>query len=680
MKINIDNSVKTTVITVVSKIDITIFVFFEKKLIFMRKIVLFSLFFIGVFSVLNAQLKKDEVLLVVNNKPVYANEFIRVYNKNLNLVQNESQKNIDEYLQLYIDYKLKLNEAEELGFDKKEQYLKEFGRYKKQLVKNYLTDNTITDQLVEEAYERISYDINANHILVKFPSEVTDTTAYYKQILDLREKFVNQEDFKQLKKELHNGTTVYAEALGWFSGFRMDYDFETVAYNIPVGEVSQPFRTQFGYHVLRVSEKRASKGYVTAAHIFISNTQKDATVNPEERINEIKNLLNQGESFESLAKQYSEHKESAGNGGELKRFKSSQIGSVEFEDEVFKLQNPGDISEPFKTTFGWHIAKLIKKEPIGDFEENKASLISQVKRDKRSKLIDQKFYDGLKERYSIPKKVDLSYFESILNETIYTNNWSVPVDLDQNKILVDFGNKQLTNHDFALYLESNQKQINKGQNLGVAVSNLFEVYLKQRLLAYHEDNLENINPEYAAVLTEYREGLLLFDLMQEKIWNAVKEDSVGLNQHYQANKNNYRWPERVDAVVVSGASKEIIEVAQNLLETNVEADKIKADLNKDGKQNVIVTSGKFIKESQTLPENFEFKKGVSKIYFQNDAFHIVKVNDVLQESEKTFEEAKGRVISEYQEVVEEEWITNLREKYTVDVNAKTLKKVKKALK
>jgi len=182
------------------------------------------------------------------------------------------------------------------------------------------------------------------------------------------------------------------------------------------------------------------------------------------------------------------------------------------------------------------------------------------------------------------------------------------------------------------------------------------------------------------VLSEYRDGLLLFDLMQEKIWDAVKEDSIGLQKHYQENKGSYSWPKRIDANVISSSSKDILEKAKLSLEKGIDIDSIKSELNKNNIQNIIVSSGKFTKEDKALPEGFIFKKGISEIYIQNESYHIVLVKEVLEATEKSFNEAKGRVISEYQEVVEKNWITNLRSKYAVDVNQKTLKKVKKALK
>ncbi|MDB9961763.1 peptidylprolyl isomerase, partial [Oceanihabitans sp.] len=262
---------------------------------------LFTILFI-VFSIsFQAQNNKD-ILFTVDDEPSYSSEFIRVFNKNLDLVQDESQKDVNEYLKLFIDYKLKLKEARNLGLDKNEKYIRELSSYKTQLAKNYLTDNEVTNELVEEAYERMSYEINANHILVRLDETASadDTLAVYNELLKLKARVLD-EGYKAVQKDVHNGKTIFAEDLNYFSAFKMVYDFENVAFNTPPGEISKPFRTQFGYHIVIVNDKRKSKGQREVAHIMV-NLGDGA----EDRINDIYKKIEQGEDFESLAKQFSE--------------------------------------------------------------------------------------------------------------------------------------------------------------------------------------------------------------------------------------------------------------------------------------------------------------------------------------------------------------------------------------
>jgi peptidyl-prolyl cis-trans isomerase SurA len=618
----------------------------------------------------------ENVLFTVNDEPVFATEFIRVYSKNLDLVQDESQKDVDEYLKLFINYKLKLAEARALEFDKKPTYLKELEGYKNQLSKNYLTDNKVTDALVSEAYDRISSDVKARHVLVRVDEHVKDTTAAYTKIVSLRDRFL-KEGFDQIKASAHNGNTVFVEDLGYFSGFKMVYDFENVAYQTPIGQISAPFRTQYGYHIVEVLDKRKSKGDVTVGHIMVANEQKDTTVAPETRIKEIYKLLQQGQEFESLAKQFSEDKSSAKNGGKLSTFKSGQLTSVKFEEEAFKLQNVSDISAPFQSDYGWHIVKLYEKKPLESFQELKRELEQRVKRDARSKLINSAMSSSLKEKYNVSNENEaLSYFEQFIDERYFSNTWSIPETLDKNKNLIVIGEKTYTYLDFATYLKATQKTITGALSPQDLIRLQYDTFLNSEVLAYHEAYLEFENEEYADILNEYREGLLLFDLMESKIWNAAKLDTVALKTYYEANKSNYMWPERVDAIMVTAVNEDHAKKAKKALETNMSIEAIKAELNSNNEQHIIVTAGIMSKDDQNFPENFKFKKGISEIYTYNQAFHVVKVNEVHLESVKSFKEAQGPVIADYQIVFEENWLKELAQKYKVSVNQKVLQEVK----
>lgn len=623
-----------------------------------------------------AQNKNSDVLFTVNDEPVLAAEFIRVYSKNLDLVQDETQKNIDKYLKLFVNYKLKLAEARALEFDKKPTYLKEFNSYKKQLSKNYLTDNKVTDALVNEAYDRISYDVNARHILVRIDQFEKDTTEAYNKILNLKERF-SKEEFDKLKASVHNGNTVFVEDLGYFSGFKMVYEFENAAYNTPVGQISKPFRTQYGYHVVKVLDKRKSRGEVIVGHIMVANEQKDSTVVPETRIREIYKLMQQGQEFEDLAKQFSEDKSSAKNGGKLNAFKSGQLTSVKFENEAFNLKSKGDISVPFQSDYGWHILKLYKKTPLQPFEELKRELEQRVKRDVRSKLINSSMSKKLREKYKISDQNKArSYFENLIDDTYFSNSWNIPESLDKEEPLVVIGSKTYTYLDFANFLKATQRNITNKLPAEELITMQYQAFLDKEVLIYHEENLEFENEEFGNILNEYREGLLLFDLMESKIWNAVKKDTVALKKYYEANKSKYIWPERVDAIIITSANETFVNNAKKELESNLSIDKIKAKINTNNQQNIIVTTGLLSREDQSLPENFIFKKGISNVYEYNKSFHVVKVNDVLPQSIKSFEDAQGPIISEYQTVYEENWIKELANKYKVNINQEVLNKVK----
>ena len=645
--------------------------------------VLLTVVFISFLLTTNAQSNANDILFTINKEPVTTSEFIRVYSKNLDLVQDESQKDIDQYLTLFTNYKLKLKEAIALELHKKATYTRELSTYKKQLAKNFITDTKVTDALIKEAYDRISYDVNVNHILVRIAENANpqDTLVAFNKITKLRDRAAS-EGFEKVRKEVHNGSHILGEEIGYFSGFKMVYKFENAAFNTPVNTISQPFRTRFGYHFLKVFDKRKSRGERTVAHIMISNKQNAASnENTEVRIQEIYKKLNQGEDFEALAKQFSDDASSASKGGKLSSISSGQLGAIEFENAVFSLENVGDVSEPFKTNYGWHIVKLHHKKPIPPFQDMKAELEAKVKRDERSKLIDDALVNKLKAHYNVSDNQDaIDYFTSILNTDYYKRAWKLPTGFKVDNPLFKLGNKQFTYKDFGDYIIKTQRRNTRKAPFSILVLKMYNDFLGSRLIKYQEDNLEFENQEFADIVAEYRDGLLLFDLMESTIWNTAKTDSVEIKNFYNTHKNNYVLAERVDAVVASSAKQKTLKKVSKLLKQGLPLNQIKKLVNSNDKIEVIFTSEIMDATHQALPKPFEFKKGISKVYKHNNAFVMVKVTEVLPKQVKTLEETKGAVISDYQAFKEENWLKELKEKYKLEINKDALKEVKNQIK
>lgn len=621
--------------------------------------------------------EKDEVLLTVEGQPIMSSEFLRVYNKNLDLVKDESQKDIDGYLKLFTEYQLKLKEAKRLKLDEDKKYQREFLSYKKQLTKNYLSENKVTDILVKEAYDRSTQDIKASHILVRLDETVTDTIAAYNKVSALRERAL-KEGFATVKTEMHNGNTIFIEDLGYFSAFKMVYDFETVAYNTPVGEISMPFRTKFGYHVVNIEEKRPSRGTITAAHIMVGLKQSDSLLDPEQRINDIYKKMNQGESFESLAKQFSDDKSSATKGGELAPFKSGQLSSIEFEDKAFGLGKNGDVSAPFKTEYGWHIVKRIELKPIQDFEDLKPSLEARVQRDSRSKLINTAMVNELKKRYTITHNTEAkAYFESLITNDFFARSWRLPEDFQKEKILYSINNKSFTYNEFGRHLMSAQRvYVGKNKPASAVIDKEFDAFFEKSILQFREDNLELENKDFANILKEYRDGLLLFDLMEKEIWNKASQDSIGLETYYAKHKSKYQWEDRVDVVMASSADQSIMKKVLKMMNKGELEEAITEALNTEDKQNVIFTKGIYNVTDNKLPSNFIVKEGVSSIYEHNEAFHVIEVKTILPADLKTLEEAKGNVINDYQTEIETNWVNDLHKRFKVEVNKDALNTIK----
>ncbi len=503
---------------------------------------------------LEAQMKNDAILFSIDNTPVYTSEFLRLYNKNSHLAQDKSQNSIDNYLELLINYKLKLKEARALGLDNKSSYKQELAEHKKQLAKGFMPKLPITDSLLKEAYNRVSFDVKASHILVRVADNALpkDTLQAYNTLTEFRKRAL-KEGFENLRKQVHNGSTIFGEDLGWFSGFKMVYPFENQAYKTPIDSISKPFRTSFGYHIVYVQNKRKSRGKCTVAHIMIVNKDSLKTT---QRIQDIYTKLQQGDDFETLAKQFSEDQHTASKGGMLPPFSSGELGSETFENEAFALETVGQISKPFKTQFGWHIIKLYDKNPVGSFQELKPELEERIKKDDRSKLINQALTKALKTKYNINETpTGLSYFDSIINKAYYNRAWQLPNNFKGNTILFHIKEQPYTYLDFGNYLVKQQYTPFTNKPLKTIILETYNSFLDTALTNYQINNLEYENQEYAHIVEEYRDGLLLFDLMDTKIWNSSNTDTTALKNYYLNHKNNYKTPIQADAIIATSTSK-----------------------------------------------------------------------------------------------------------------------------
>ncbi len=628
---------------------------------------------------------KKEVLLTIDDSPVYVSEFKRVYKKNLELVQDESQKSVEGYLDLFVDYKLKSAEAYAQNLNETNTFKREFRKYQEQLSRNYIFEDKVTEDLAREAYERGKEEINAAHILVRvgYDAVPQDTLKAYTKIKEIREKAVNGESFEELVKQYSEepGAKERAGKLGYFSVFSMVYPFETEAYNTKEGEISDIVRTQFGYHIIKVLDRKMREPKISVSHIMISDNVGTRTFDPKERINEVYAMLQQGKSFEDLAKQYSDDKNSAIKGGKLSPFTKGDLKSKAFEDEAYKLEKPGDVSKPIESEFGWHIIRLEKKHNNPTFEDEKKRLETRVKEGSRSKIVTIAVNKKIKDKYGFSQKNNYApFFNDFVSEDVLNRRWKYDtLSPAQDKTLFTIGKKDVKYSDFAEYISERQRRIRLQKNKYAVLNDMYDEFETLALKDYFREVLESENEDYAAVISEYRDGLLIFDLMEKNIWNKAKTDSVGLQKYYADNKKEYKWNERFEAEIISATNNENAEKAIKLFKKGKTGEEIKTQLNQDGKVNVIFTSGTFEKGDRELPENFVPKKGISKIYQQNDSFIVVDVKKSIPAGIKPLEDARGNVLSDYQNYLEKKWIESLHDKYNVTINKKALNKVKEEL-
>jgi len=511
------------------------------------------LFFLLITSMFYSQNGKDLVLFKINNSETTLEEFNRVYNKNIDLVDDSNENDYMNYLELFINYKLKLAEAYDLGYDKNEDYIKEYEKYKNQLLKGYLTDSESQERLVKEAYERTRNEVQVSHVLIRNNDQTNDSSKIYNRLLDLRLPFL-EKNIEVFNKENNSDKQLIVEDLGYFSAFKMIYEFENVAYNTEVGEVSKPFKTKFGFHILKVTDKRESLGEISVAHIMIYKNSSNA----KEKITNILDSINKGSSFESMAKLYSQDKRSAARGGVLNKFSSGQINSIPFENAAFSLNNIGDISNPIETKFGWHIIKLLLKNQIKSFDELKPSILSKVRRGARNEYISNSFSQFLDEKYNLSMdNIDYKFIIPLLNDSITKNKWKINHnDWKFQKPLFTINKKTIFQKDFLIYVEKNQSFISSKDFQRIA-DNLFSRFFRDILLEEYKKDLERENSGYNNILTEYREGLLMFNIMQAKVWSIGERDSIALREYYIKNINKYDSFETNRGKIIADYQKEV---------------------------------------------------------------------------------------------------------------------------
>jgi len=560
--------------------------------------------------------QSNEIALEINGKPIYKQEFLQIYLKNNNKPKFD-KASIDEYLELYKRFKLKVTEAENLKYDTIIKLKKELEGYRKTLSNSYLIDKEENNKLVEEAYKRLTTEIRASHILINVKStNPADTLQAYYKLNDIRDRIIKGEDFNSLAKEYSNDpSAAYNNGdLGFFTAFQMVFPFEEAAYKLKMNEVSPIFKTKFGYHILKLTDQRPARGIMKASHIMISvkkDAPKEDIESARKKINEIHEKLKKGENFEELALNFSDDPGSSDKGGKLPEFGSGSNTRMvaEFENEGFNLKQNGDFSSPFQTDFGFHIVKRINHTPLASFESLKKDIQLKVNKDERSKITQQSLVKKLKKEYNytLVDKKALKWFVKNLDSSYYVGTWNHE-KLNSDKIIFSIVNKNYTQKMFAQFLKTNFR-ISKQENQSV-VSKQYENWVSQEILKYEDANLENKYPEFKALMQEYHDGVLLYEIMTDKIWNRATKDTLGLKEFYNLNINKYQWKERIDATIYECLNKEIAQNVAKMLKLSdtINSKHVIEKINKSSELNVKVKMNKYEKDELSYIQNIKINK------------------------------------------------------------------------
>ena len=648
-----------------------------------------------------AQGWKNKTLVTIGDRNISAGEFMEVYEKNNLNSEDLDKKDVDESLDMYTKFKLKVIEAENLEMDTMPKFIKEYTGYRKQLAKPYFSNAEGTEALVEEAYNRMQYDVNASHILIKCDPHAVpaDTLAAYNKALAARNRILKGEDFGDVAVELSEDPSARdMEAipgkrraykgnrgnLGYFTVFDMVYPFETAIYNSKVGELSMPIRTDFGYHIIKLNSKTPACGTVRAAHIYLhiddDDPMKCDSAMREKAFNIYKEIDKDGKNWDNMVKKYSDDKGSSQQGGMLSPFRVSQI--VPEFISVVKQLNDNEISEPVKTNYGYHIIKLVGKSGIKSFEEEKDNLTKRVEKDMRAKVSDENVLKRLKKENKFKEYVkEKDAFIATIDTTLKEGKYVVAEGVDTNKTLFKLQKKEYKVADFIEYIEEHEKP-QPFMSSGSYAYQLYDEFVKDSVFAYEDEHLEEKYPDFKLLVQEYHDGILLFDLMDKQVWKKAEIDTAGIRLYYDEHKDEYMWGKRVKTILITVNNDESLARAEELINMDITVDSIKSVVKAEGLKGVKVKSPFFQQGDDVDIDETVWKAGTVRVIPStvDNTTKLIKILEVRKPEPKTYKETRGIIISAYQTKLEEDWVNELENKYPVVVNEKILNKVRKSYK
>ncbi len=632
-----------------------------------------------------AQEADEKVLMTVDGRKVEVGEFIRMYNKSLDPA---NKTNLNDYLEQFIAFKLKVADAIEQGYDTTKAYREELNGYRNQLAQSYLTDPDIKEKLLRKAYQRSLSEVKASHILVSCTPDALpeDTLKAYKKAIDIRERIVEGEAFEQVAKATSDDKSVLINNgnLGYFTVFQMITPFEEAAYTLKPGTVSMPVRTPYGYHIIKVSDKRPSQGKIKVAHIMKAappGSDEQTVRKAEKEINNIYTKLRNGESFRKLASEFSDHKESAANGGDLNWFGTGEIIS-DFSEAAFAIKDTGEYTKPVRSVYGFHIIKLLDRKAPGSFEESKSYLESKLNQSNLISLGKKSFIEKLKKEYNY--RINSAVHAWFVNntDTLIIRGIS---KYDRNVLpsgnIYSFDGQHLSARDFADYLE-NRGYMTITDNPGYYIDTSIESILSDDIMKYENSGLEKKYPDFRYLMNEFHDGILLFDISSKNVWNKVQEDTAGLQNYYNLNKNNYLSKKSIEAKIYtlkeSGGAKRLASAYKKYSRKSGTDTKLKDKFNIKGDTLLTITEGKWFAGDDTEIDGIKWTAGVHH-FIKKDFPSLLVINKVNEPEPLPFKEVQAEIISGYQDWLTEEWVKQLKKKYIVKIDNLVFDEVKKRL-
>jgi peptidyl-prolyl cis-trans isomerase SurA len=618
-------------------------------------------------------------VLSVDGEDVSLEEFENIFRKN-NRDSVVTKAALDEYMELFINFKLKVHAAKAAGLDTVSKFRYELQGYRAQLARPYLTDQEKLDELMQEAYAHLQEEVRASHLLIECKPNAlaADTLKAYNKIMDIRKKILAGESFESAAKKYSTDKSVEKNNgdLGYFTAFQMVYPFESAAYNNKIGEVTMPVRTQYGYHLLKVTGRRPARGEIHVAHIMVKPKKEDPNDASEAKINEIYQKALEGkQTFQELCALYSEDVTTKNKGGELPWFGTNKMVS-EFEEASYALKNDGDVSAPFKTSYGWHIVKRLGYKPLASYESMSKDIKAKVSKDVRAEKTKNSFLAKIGKEYNfVYNKKYINKLAAKADSSIYVGQLKASKGL-LKKVFFEVAGTSYTVNDFYQTMIT-RKGANTNLNPADYVKYEAKMFAEDKLMREEDSHLEEKYAAFRLLMKEYREGILLFELTDQLVWSKAVKDTLGLNNYFESNKASFMWPDRAEVVIYTCANDDIANRLRKMLESGKSPSEAASELNQGTQLNLQTEGGLFAREDREVLGKIKWTEGLSVNVPMNGQVMVVDIEELLNKSPKKLSEARGLVTSEYQNFLDKQWVEELRKTHTYKVNTEVLHSIAK---
>jgi len=652
----------------------------------MTKQLLVSACLFFLFAAVSSGQGDDPVLFSVQNVPVRVSEFNYIYHKNNQDKADYSEKSLREYLDLFVQVKLKVQKARDMRLDTQPALRSEMDGYRRQLAKSYLEDKEVTDKLVRETFDRMQLDVDISHIFVACvkDAKAVDTLKAYNRAMNIAQLVQTGKSFEQVAADSSEDKSARENhgKLGYITAMLPEgyYALEKAIYQAKASGIVGPVRSAVGYHIVRVNGFRPARGEMEVAQILLRKEEKpEKNTLQKARIDSVYAMLASGMKWDDVCAKYSDDKTNAAKGGYVGFFGINRY-QKNFEDAAFALEKDGDYTKPVETSIGWHVIKRVSRRQIASFETMKRPLSERVKRDSRSEIAKQGIIASIKKDGGFQEYPEaLAKWSATQRDSMFlTFKWK-PNPVKPQDVLMRFGGgKTYAVADFEDYASraSRERMRGAGMPMGETIQKLYKAWSDEVAMSFEESQLDKKYPEFGSLMREYEDGNMMFEALRINVLDRANTDSAGLEKYFKSNlSQKYKWDERAKVSVYTLKSHDpnlLVQVRE--FAANKSPDAVLKKFNKQevllsvveatyekGKNKVL--DGIWKTDSMTAPKTDAATKTA----------WFTKVEEILPPSLKRLSEARGYAVADYQDYLEKQWVEALRKEYSVKVDEAVLK-------